>query len=506
MYRDEDVYVVDDLFGDFSTEFAEKSEAQRGISCATPGNPYILHCFPAHKTDLTSEHREHLARIASKIVHSFRGSQPIKRVNIVGHSATWKGISKAEYGRRAIVRAKKAQVRLRERLANAGLGGKVDIKVDHRADNKPLVDNMVNSSSQTARKNRAINRRVEIILIRGRKQVPSFLPNTIVFSLDPNLNWNNPGGNELNDLLNQCSKNVQPILPGDDDRVPVGNTGRLPFRWICAIFSIFPVGPGNPKPRAARSSGFLLDNRHLVTSAHVLYKFAKHDPRLLQIPDSIVFIPGFDPGLSNPTPFGIFKVMRKSRTGTSNIFVPGEWILSIPSERRVGDPEFDYAVIDISRKKQLSPGKSLDSWTTVSPILASAAALKNSEPDELARLILSARGKGFRTAGYPADKPCVPMQTGDFEFVDLSLEIGSDHNVMVNRADTFFGTSGSPVWLERNVIGNRSGIRNTQKLLIGIVEGARLTRLGAGVVVTKSTLITPKVFERLKHPSLLSPV
>lgn len=335
-------------------------------------------------------------------------------------------------------------------------------------------------------------------------QRPSFFPDT-VFSLDPSLNWRDPGVNELHDLLNQCSKTVTPVLPGDDDRVPVGDTRRLPFRWICTIFSIFPVGPGNPEPRASRSSGFLLDNRYLVTSAHVLYKYSKQDPRIVQIPESIVFIPGFDPGLSNSTPFGAFRVMRKSGASSSSFYVPSEWMMSISPEGRVGHPKFDYAVIGTSKKKRLSSGNPQDFWTTVSPILASVAAQKESEPEGVARLILSARGKAFRTAGYPADKSCIPMQTDEFEFVGLDLPINSDHNVMVHRADTFFGTSGSPVWLERKVRGKRSGITRTQKLLIGIVEGARETRFGS-ILVTYSTVITPRVLERLRHPRFLSSV
>jgi hypothetical protein len=237
-----------------------------------------------------------------------------------------------------------------------------------------------------------------------------------------------------------------------------------------------------------------------------LYKYAKHDPRVLRVPDSVVFIPGFDPGKTNSTPFGAFRVKRKNRTGSAKFFVPAEWIMSIPSEGRFGDPRFDYAVINISGKRQLSLGEPPDSWTSVSPILASTAARERAEPEGIGRLILSARGKGFRTAGYPADKPCIPMQTEEFEFVGLDLPISSKHNVIRHRADTFFGTSGSPVWLERKVRGERSDIRKTQKLLIGIVEGAGGTRFGSGTLVTYTTVITPKVFERLTHPSFLSPV
>jgi V8-like Glu-specific endopeptidase len=338
----------------------------------------------------------------------------------------------------------------------------------------------------------------------GEQPEPTVLPDR-VFSLDPSLNWSDPGVDELHNLVEECQTIISPVLPGADDRVPVANTRHLPFRWICTIFSIFPAGLGNQRPQMARSSGFLLDNNNLITSAHVLYKYAKHDPGVLRIPDSVVFIPGFDPGETNSMPFGAFRVKRRSATGSARFFVPAEWINSIPSEgRRVGEPKFDYAVIDTSSTRRLSPGEPPDSWTSVSPILASAAAREKSEPEEVGRLILSTRGTGFRTAGYPSDKPCIPMMTDEFEFVGLDLPISAKHNVMLHRADTFFGTSGSPVWLERKVKGSRSGTRRTQKLLIGIVEGAQV--VGSATLTTYSTVITPKVFGRLTQHAFLSPV
>jgi hypothetical protein len=141
-------------------------------TCFTPGNPYSLHCFPAHKTNLTKEHNWHLDKIAQKIEASFHGSHPITKVEIIGHSATWWGISKDEYARRALTRAKNVQAHLRGRLVNAGLGSKITLQVDQRANNEPLVDNMLHSSSKEARHNRAINRRVTIYLISSARVIP----------------------------------------------------------------------------------------------------------------------------------------------------------------------------------------------------------------------------------------------------------------------------------------------------------------------------------------------
>ena len=163
--------LVADILGDYDTDFADDAALPQDISCVTPGNPYILHCFSAHETKLTPTHNKHLNSIATKIVRSFSGSKPITRIEIVGHAATWKGISKVEYSRRALARAENTRTQLHKLLANAKLSSKVKITVGHRADDKPLVDNKVKSLTSKAQKNRALNRRVEIKLIS--KPVPS---------------------------------------------------------------------------------------------------------------------------------------------------------------------------------------------------------------------------------------------------------------------------------------------------------------------------------------------
>ncbi|MEL7355774.1 MAG: M35 family metallo-endopeptidase [Cyanobacteria bacterium J06560_6] len=156
-----------------ATDVFDYAETPEALPCITPGNPYILHCFPVHKTDLTALHHEHLDRIADKIVRSFRETRPIKKVKIVGHAATWKNISQAEYGRRALVRAENAKAQLIERLAIAKVSDKVAIAIEHRANRKPLVDNLVTSPTQAAQNNRAINRRVEFFFSRSQRRSPS---------------------------------------------------------------------------------------------------------------------------------------------------------------------------------------------------------------------------------------------------------------------------------------------------------------------------------------------
>jgi V8-like Glu-specific endopeptidase len=97
----------------------------------------------------------------------------------------------------------------------------------------------------------------------------------------------------------------------------------------------------------------------------------------------------------------------------------------------------------------------------------------------------------------------MPIQTDVFEFVALELDLGSPHNVLVHRADTFFGMSGSPVWLKG--AGRDSPGGRKPHSLIGIVEGARGPLLSdKGFHITFSTLITPKVLNRLTRTEFLS--
>ena len=177
--------------------------------------------------------------------------------------------------------------------------------------------------------------------------------------------------------------------------------------------------------------------------------------------------------------------------------------MSVPPTGVAGDPQFDYGVIDISDSRRLAPGEPIDSWMSASPPIANVAASALSEPEDLARKILKRRGKGFRTAGYPGDKECMPVQTDAFEFVALERGLASPHNVLQHRADMFFGMSGAPVWLKgagRDAPGGRK-----PHSLIGIVEGGIGPILSdRGFRMTFSTLITPKVLNRLTRTEFLS--
>lgn len=154
------------LDGEFDFEF-ERSPYP-GISCFTPGNPYVLHCFPPFKTELTKKQHAHLDIIARKIQRSFASSRPIIKVMIIGHSSTWHRTSRSALEYRSLQRAGNARNQLLLRLNPMGLAKKVDIKTNGRSDTVPWKGKRYSSTSgsQKAQNDRALNRRVEIFLTR----------------------------------------------------------------------------------------------------------------------------------------------------------------------------------------------------------------------------------------------------------------------------------------------------------------------------------------------------
>ena len=153
------------LEDEFKKEQNHNYEFSTAKGCITPGNPYVLHCFPSFKSGLTIEHKDHLDRIVNKVVESFFDGKPIKQLHIVGHAATWRNITINQYGKRGFQRANNARAYLNERLREAGLFKKVIITTETHGNAFPIQDNMTHSSSKKAQRNRAINRRVEIHLI-----------------------------------------------------------------------------------------------------------------------------------------------------------------------------------------------------------------------------------------------------------------------------------------------------------------------------------------------------
>ena len=148
--------------------------AYPGISCVTPGNPYVLHCFPPFKTELTKQQHAEFDKIAQKIKSSFATSRPITKVRIIGHASTWHLTPASKLEERAIQRAGNAGEQLILRLHRLGIAKRVDVETDGESDARPWKGRAYSSTSgsQRAQNDRALNRRVEIHLLTAKRTKP----------------------------------------------------------------------------------------------------------------------------------------------------------------------------------------------------------------------------------------------------------------------------------------------------------------------------------------------
>ena len=474
----------------------------KSISCITPGNPFILHCFPAHKTDLTPLQHEHLDRIAAKIVRSFNKSNPITRVEIIGHAATWKGISKEEYGRRALVRAKNVRNQLLKRLKNAGFSSQITIAVGHRADKKPLVDNKVNSLTSAAQKNRALNRRVEIMLSRQTKKVyhPELGYAISVPSMSPP---------DLCDLPLKmiCKKQIQPnnsCFPDQkDDRLPVFDTTKIPNRWICEIIALF-KHPLNQQIFAfGGASGLLISRSHILTSAHVLHqKIDIGKASFFRSAIAVMILFGFSsvrPG-RNEDYVKVFPFAPIIVQNRKNFFkVPKEWKSHI---RGTNDEpyRFDYGIISLAGSALCSPNLMGSSnifpkgfWGMKNSLTRVAPTIRGFRYSNLKTSNGHNAPPQVKMTGYPGEYPCNQwISSGELTGIGYGktrpgkpyYKETARHDFLPHNMDSSKGMSGSPVWGQMN-IRRRNGIREEACVLIGIQS-----RCGT------ATAITPFVWEQ----------
>jgi hypothetical protein len=177
--------------------------------CVTDGDPTILHCFPAYGVDLEPEHRETLDEMALTIRNGDLSGKRVRKVRLVGYAATWGKTTETEYLTRSITRAKNVRNHLRERLSGYMLSYWPAITVEGRGDSEPLRDNMVKSTTSTAQRNRALNRRVEIFLVQGKA------PKRIIPKRERKTDWDA----FLNSKLKKLEGFWETDRPLDGDRV-----------------------------------------------------------------------------------------------------------------------------------------------------------------------------------------------------------------------------------------------------------------------------------------------
>jgi Trypsin-like peptidase domain len=313
-------------------EFDGKLETSTypGVSCVTPGNPYVLHCFPPFTTDLTIDHRKHLGIIAEKIRQSFSTNrlaraQPITKVNIVGHSATWHDQSISDRERNARDRANNTREELIRRLRQIGLANRVNVQAEGRSDTVPWLGKSYSSTKgdRQAQNDRAVNRRVEIKLTGIGTYTHPFLGQGFAVT-----SFDEPVGPRQSEMEGDEESSSKGFSAGQ--RI---DTTKVPFRWICRL-RVFTRDP-HGQLKQSFSSGTLIGPKHVLTAAHVFdANWKDPDGKDTDIPVEVLAInvaPGAD-GLHLPFSWSKAKP-------------PGAWIPH-PKWRSSGfDPRFDVGLI-----------------------------------------------------------------------------------------------------------------------------------------------------------------
>lgn len=191
---------------------------------------------------------------------------------------------------------------------------------------------------------------------------------------------------------------------GADNRVQIGNTTVVPWRWICQLIIRFRNGA------SARGTGWFIGPHTVMTAGHCVYSHGNGGWA-----QQIEVIPGMNAALR---PFG-------SQNGTSFRSVTG-WTGSAS-----GNPDYDYGAI-------ILPNDTLGNrvgWFGFAVL--TDAALNN--------LVIN-------LSGYAGDKPF-----GTQWFMAGSISAVEPRRLRY-MVDTFGGQSGSPVWRLNNGVRHAVGI------------------------------------------------
>jgi V8-like Glu-specific endopeptidase len=269
---------------------------------------------------------------------------------------------------------------------------------------------------------------------------------------------------------------------GDDGRLPVADSLRVPFRWICALDVCF---AGDR--RRHRGSGVLIGPRQVLTAAHVLYRTTDGAG-----PSSVDVAPARS---GRTDPVGRIKAVAYSVPG--KFFSPPPRV-SARSKVWAGS-RFDLALVTLgSDAATLVPAGSTD--RQVLSHWGHQTGGAGTVFRGLERTLVG--GKRVTTSGYPTDrcgaakkepaKLCPDRRdwsTVQFWHPGTVLDTTTLPGLLLHDADTFEGQSGSPVWMT---------LRDGRRLMVGIHLGARILKnktTGARLPVraNKAVHLSPEV-------------
>ena len=282
-------------------------------------------------------------------------------------------------------------------------------------------------------------------------------------------------------------------LCGYGETVPVPDSARTPFRFVCAIFAIF----FNVNTRAKQTSyvvngpasGVLIGDRHVLTAAHVL-DFQTDDGVLVWKNPILIVIPGFDfRGAKHDSVVGLLDLLGallRARSPIGSFLairskVPDAW-----KDKRANKTHdlFDYGLIKLLRPvgRMRFKGKPFGYWGSpkwgdLTRLRAVAFNRKLSWP----RAYLSGyRTDPEKTEGFSQRVGCGLATRACLPNYATQVVAGKRERIgyQIHTADGF---SGCPVWRAVRRTGTRRSIRELIAIHsdggsgIGCANGVRFT-------------------------------
>lgn len=295
-----------------------------------------------------------------------------------------------------------------------------------------------------------------------------------------------------------------------DERIPIRDTSRAPYRWVCSLEVQFPepvlyaLGtleqPGKSwgdltASRQGCGSGLLIGPGQVLTAAHVIAGLkVVRDTRSGQqcfkvvLADRVVVIPGRNedqPGAAKP--FGRF-VARRVQVNPTFKRLMEQPIRSLQRAQLIQALAQDYGVVSIAAQSQPGakgrylPGEKIGWW--------------GKSPSERIRPVDRPFRQHLQKAkvhilGYPGEKgrqACGALwRSFDWVVDAFPKQHGQVLDLLLYAADTSAGMSGSPVWVknqkgERYLVGVHSsflmdGVKGERVNVASLVDVKKLTEL-----------------------------
>jgi len=242
------------------------------------------------------------------------------------------------------------------------------------------------------------------------------------------------------------------VIPPIDDRRPVVDTTAVPYRWICHLALDFGPDPAHPNNNIhARGSGTLISDRHVLTAGHNIIS-----PRFGQV-QGIRVTPGHNCAASRAAPLG-FTTAASWQTH--------------PQWQAARNFQFDFGLLTlrsaIGRQRQPALGNQpLGFWGSTD--LGEGTRINPRTPADLNR-------RRAYISGYPGDKCCFRRFDPTTQHCRVNSWAGAQFRssghitnpspasaprLILYDLDTYFGHSGSPVWLRwdrfRNLVAVHTG-------------------------------------------------